>query len=239
MVQRKSKYSSLCLVLTLTLSPNASSLIVKGVQDEWPPYFHKDTMNKGKLHRQVDEIFCAAKMQLAVEILPWNRAYKMAKSGEVDVIVGAWKTPQREKDLYFSEPYYTNQIKVISLKSAPVQYQDLQQERTIKIAVVSGYAYGQNISNEKVSFYHTKSANENIEFLIKNRVDAMLMDEEVFHWNIEQQSLDKNQFHVSEQAVDVLPIYLALSKNNALSKSILAEFNQALISKKPCETAKP
>ncbi|MYM57952.1 transporter substrate-binding domain-containing protein [Vibrio sp. OCN044] len=239
MVQRKRKYSSLCLVLTLTLSPSASSLIVKGVQDEWPPYFHKDTMNKGKLHRQVDEIFCAAQMELAVEILPWNRAYKMAKSGEVDVILGAWKTSQREKDFYFSEPYYTNQIKLISLKSSPVQYQDLQQERTISIAVVSGYAYGRNINNKHVNFFQTKSANENIEFLLKNRVDAVLMDEEVFNWNIKQQSFDRNQFHVSEQAVDVLPLYLALSKNNALSKSIMANFNQALISNKPCKTAKP
>ena len=232
-------YKFTYIVFALTLTPfTFASLTVRGVQDEWPPYFHSDSQHKGKLHKKLEDIFCVAGIQFSVDILPWNRAYKMVKAGEFDVLLGTWKTVERQQDFYFSEPYYINQIKLISLQSTPVTYQDIKKERGLKIAVVAGYAYGKNIDNEGISFYETKSVTENIEFLIKNRVDAILMDEEVFNWNVEQESVDKSQFYISKKAVDRLPLYLAFSKNISLSKSTIESFNKALMTDKPCKILK-
>ena len=107
-------YKSVSIIFPLIIAPYAfASLTVKGVQDEWPPYFQSGSKPKGKLHKKLEDIFCVAGIQLSVDILPWNRAYKMAKAGEFDVLLGTWKTVERQQDFYFSEPYYINQIKLI------------------------------------------------------------------------------------------------------------------------------
>ncbi|MCG9576028.1 transporter substrate-binding domain-containing protein [Vibrio tubiashii] len=207
-----------------------------GVQDEWPPYFNAPSQPLGYAHQIVKDTLCLAGYALETHFLPWKRAYKSTLEAKSDVLLGVWKTPEREQDFLFSHPYYINQIKLISPKSAPIKYQDAQNLSEIRLGLVSGYAYGEALKSKAgLNILAAKDVKENILYLTKQRADAILMDEAVFSWNLKTMGLKLKDFYVSDLAVKRVPLHIAVSREHPLAEAIISHFNSALRSSSACE----
>ena len=152
-----------------------SLITVKGTQDVWPPYF-QEAPDTGKAQLILIDIFEHSGFQLDIKLQPWNRALKSVRTMENDVILGAWRTRERERFLYFSQPYYWNEIVVLSRHKNRLQYSGHKSLTGLTIGVQRGYRYSddfEQLTNFKK--YEVSSAEEGIEKLIKQRVDAILV----------------------------------------------------------------
>ena len=117
---------------------------------------------------------------------------------ENDVILGAWRTRERERFLYFSQPYYWNEIVVLSRHKNRLQYSGHKSLTGLTIGVQRGYRYSddfEQLTNFKK--YEVSSAEEGIEKLIKQRVDAILVDKNVLTYTLEKARLNRDLFHIS------------------------------------------
>ncbi len=71
---------------------------------EWTPFLSEGLEHYGVVSRIVAESFALEGVKVKYRFFPWARAYKLVKSGDWDGSVVWSRTPEREKDVYFSDP---------------------------------------------------------------------------------------------------------------------------------------
>ncbi|NRF12888.1 substrate-binding periplasmic protein [Vibrio coralliilyticus] len=217
-----------------------SLITVKGTQDVWPPYF-QEAPDTGKAQLILIDIFEHSGFQLDIKLQPWNRALKSVRTMENDVILGAWRTGERERFLYFSQPYYWNEIVVLSRHESPLQYSGHKSLTGLTIGVQRGYRYSddfEQLTNFKK--YEVSSAEEGIEKLIKQRVDAILVDKNVLTYTLEKARLNRDLFHISTIHFSCIPLHVATSKQNSAIKKHIDKINATLSERQvanPCTQA--
>ncbi|MCM5509365.1 transporter substrate-binding domain-containing protein [Vibrio sp. CC007] len=205
-----------------------SLITVKGTQDVWPPYF-QEAPDTGKAQLILIDIFEHSGFQLDIKLQPWNRALKSVRTMENDVILGAWRTRERERFLYFSQPYYWNEIVVLSRHKNRLQYSGHKSLTGLTIGVQRGYRYSddfEQLTNFKK--YEVSSAEEGIEKLIKQRVDAILVDKNVLTYTLEKARLNRGLFHISTIHFSCIPLHVATSKENSAARKHIDKINITL-----------
>lgn len=82
--------------------------------------------------------------QVRFELYPWARAQQMVERGLADILIGPYKTAEREARFAFSaQPFYRDSIAFFQVNSQALQWQgDYQQLRGRRIGVVRAWAYG-------------------------------------------------------------------------------------------------
>ncbi|MCP4687520.1 MAG: amino acid ABC transporter substrate-binding protein, partial [Desulfobacterales bacterium] len=86
---------------------------------EWPPYMSERLEHHGVVSRIVVEAFALEGVRVEYSFFPWIRALSLAKAGAFDGSVVWWKTPEREKDFFFSDPVLDVRYVFFHLKSNP------------------------------------------------------------------------------------------------------------------------
>jgi polar amino acid transport system substrate-binding protein len=140
----------LCLVALASLSCQSSTkteplkeLIVSG-HPAWPPIMYQKNNN-----------IVGAGPQLAAMIFndlgikavykyegPWDQVQKKAKSGAVDVLVAAYKTPERETYMNYSVPYTVDPVVLVVKKGKVFHYDKWDDLVGKKGVVMTGDSYG-------------------------------------------------------------------------------------------------
>ena len=113
-----------------------------GIDRSWPPVEFVDDQGKyaGVSSGYVDAI--SRRLEVTMEPmrgLRWSEVIEKVKKGEVDVLPAVARTPEREANLNFTEPYINIPLIIATDKNGPIvsDMGDLQ-ERTV--GVVKGYA---------------------------------------------------------------------------------------------------
>ncbi|MFZ6750973.1 substrate-binding periplasmic protein [Undibacterium sp. Ren11W] len=88
---------------------------------------------------------------LSFQILPWARAQKMVETNQAQILVGPYKTADRETRFVFAEKaFYRDDMVFYALKLAKFQwdgsYSALQDKR---IGVINGWAYGAQFEEQR------------------------------------------------------------------------------------------
>ncbi|BCS89843.1 transporter substrate-binding domain-containing protein [Pseudodesulfovibrio sediminis] len=137
--------------------------------------------------------FIQSKIKVAmnpVSGLSWNDVLNYAEQGRLDVITAMAKTPSREEELLFTEPYIEFPIVIFSPKEAPL-INGLADITEGRIAVVEGYAAYDYLTAEhpelKLSLFPT--VNDAIKALALGEVDWFINDLATGSYAIEQQGL--------------------------------------------------
>ncbi|WP_455211249.1 substrate-binding periplasmic protein [Kaarinaea lacus] len=197
--------------------------------DEWPPF----TSEKKGQRIAVDLVQTAlrnASIESNVQIMAWEKVLIGIQEGKYDAIVGAWKTPDREKYLLFSRPYLENRINLIGRQDNPIQFSNIKQLKNKKVAIVSGYAYGDEINkNKDIQFSKGKTVADNIKMLLRAEVDFILADAIVARAIKEHLPGDiTKKLKVYDQEVAAQNLYFAVRKNRTDAKILLEKFNNAI-----------
>jgi len=166
----------------------------------------------------------SAKYNVSYKKLPWTRAIKMAKKGEIAGIIGAIESeaeglfvPSEEQGLMYA--------KFFSAKSSNWQYHDinsLNQEKVI-LGAISGYDYDEEIANyisgnpSKVYLSHGDTAlPELIRLLYHSRIQVLIEDQAVFWYNVSKLGFKSEGFRVAGITSEPQKLFIAFGdKKNA------------------------
>ena len=166
----------------------------------------------------------------SIKVYPWTRALKMVQKGEVDAIFTAYKNPDREKFLDYSQEVLFPQAVYFYIKSGNnVDFQgNLKTIRDHKIGIVSTISYGQIFEKQKHNMQLDKAntLEQSFHKLLKNRVDLVPSDRNVAEFTLTQMGLSADIQRLPTK-IESVPSYIAFSKKRDLQK-LRDEFDQEL-----------
>ncbi len=219
----------LCLLTLLPLA-TATAETLKIAGSAWPPYVDATRADKGVAMDLVRHVFTRAGYDTEAYIASWPRTLEGASIGVVDVIAAAWKTPEREKTLHFTDPYFTNVIRFVKRKDAPIRFRHYADLKGLMIGVVNGYAYGREFDTAegfvRVPVNHVA---QSLMLLERRRIDLAIGDEWVIRNELTQYLPSAiRRFEFLARPVARRPLHVAISRENPRHAKIVADFNRAL-----------
>lgn len=242
MKKQKSLLFIVCLVFVCLFScqrsinqPQEKIYLASG-HPEWPPIMWRVDNNKiiGVAPELVGQIFSDLNISIEFSYCGlWDEVQNKAKSGEVDLIVAAYKTAGREKYLLYSEAYTEDPIAIFVKKDNDFLYakwEDLISKRGV---LTIGDSYGQKFDDFIKDYLTTKTVNtakEAFEALTIGEADyfvyALFSGEKFIALN----GLGA-QIKILPNYIAAENFYVAISKKSSLV-AYLPQINQKLAEKK-------
>ncbi len=201
---------------------------------EWPPYMSEHLKHHGVVSRIVSEAFALEGVKVEYAFFPWKRAFALAKTGKFDGSVVWWKTPEREKDFYFSDPVLDVQYVFFHLRSNRFDWKTTADLKGVEIGATQGYNYGESFQNAEkngeIIVQRVPMDELNFKKLLKRKIDIFPVDVEVGY------TMLKNIFPPEEVGlfthhptpVRSDPHHLILSKKNEKNRELVVLFNKGL-----------
>ncbi|MCG8619699.1 MAG: transporter substrate-binding domain-containing protein [Desulfobacterales bacterium] len=169
------------------------------------------------------ELLKTVAMQLDKELVmvpaPFRRRLALMKSGDIDIMVGLLKRPDREAYIHYIDPPYKKRSDTVFILRRESQltlntYEDL---RKIKIGVIIGAKYFPRFDGDtRLLKEAVPKDNMNMEKLLRGRIDAMIHPEFA--------GIDLINRMGASQRVRIAPfrfsrrklVYIGISKRSAL-----------------------
>lgn len=211
-------------------STTLSAQTITAAGDPWPPFLDPDHPQQGVAAELVKAAFASQGHELKFTFVPWQRALDGVKEGEYDVLIGAWKTQEREGFLKFSEPYLFNDVKFIKKKGSDFEYSGMDSLTGKTIGTVRGYGYGDTFE-KATNFKREEAANlmPSILKVIGGRIDLTLEDEVVAKSHISKENPEAlEQIEFVANPLSSNGLYVAGGLKNPKHEEIIAAFNKGL-----------
>lgn len=149
--------------------------------------------------------------------------------GDFDGSAAAWKDPEREKVLLFSQPYLENRLVLVGRTGADVSANTLSGLTGRKIAIVEGYSYGDTVDRSGPAFVRARSEEDSLARLLSGSVDYALMDELVVQYIVEHHAKEaQSRLQLGVTPLITRPLYFALRRSRPDAQSIIDRFNAQL-----------
>ncbi len=128
-------------------TPEAEEKTIMITNGEWLPYHSENLPHYGAGSRIVTEAFALEGIKVEWGFFPWSRAYSYAVDGTWEASIGWIKTPEREEEVYFSEPVYGGPWVFFHLKSVPFEWNTIDDLQGLTIGATADYSYGDEFDN--------------------------------------------------------------------------------------------
>jgi polar amino acid transport system substrate-binding protein len=218
----------LCVAVSLMVSAQTTQLAL--VSTAWPPF----TNAPGQPRFALDLVEAALgrtspARTTRTTIVNAGQFTPALLSGQYDGSAAAWKDPERERLLIFSQPYLENRLVLVARRGGDVSAKALADLKGKKIAIVEGYAYGDAVDKAGPVFVRSRSEEDSLTRLLNGSVDYTLMDDLVVQYiisNYPKESEAKLQIGVTPMISRGL--YLALRRTRPDAETIIKDFNAQL-----------
>ena len=202
---------------------------LKLVSDVWPPF----TDAEGKPHEALDLVKAALLRggeQSKTSIVPWAQAEAGLEQGKFDGSAALWKTPAREKYLYYSQPYLENRLVLVARKGENVALKSVAELAGKRLALTTGYGYGAAITEVAgVTYVYRASDAECLRAVLANEADYLLLDELMVRHLFEFYGPKASTLIATGHAPLVrYGLHFALRKDYPRAQAIVDEFNHAV-----------
>lgn len=151
-------------------------------------------------------------------------------TGQFDGSAAAWKDPERERVLFFSQPYLENRLVLIARRGGDVSAKVLADLKGKRVAIVEGYSYGDVIDNNGgPTFVRSRSEEDSLSRLLNGSVDYTLMDELVVQYIVSNYPKESGaRLEIGTTALITRDLYLAVRRARPDAESIINRFNAQL-----------
>ncbi len=150
-------------------------------------------------------------------------------AGRFDGSAAAWKDPERDRVLLFSQPYLENRLILVGPSGSDVSATALSALKGKRIAIVEGYAYGDTIDDTGPTFVRSRSEEDSVRLLLAGTVDYTLVDELVVQYIVNNYPDEaRTRLQVGSTALVARPLYLAVRRTRPDAESIIKGFNAQL-----------
>jgi polar amino acid transport system substrate-binding protein len=175
------KIKFLAVIVFFIFSNTSFGCEVKVGYEEWPIYIVKN--KDGSLHGLDIELFEAVAQASHCKIkyieLPWVRELKSIENGEIDIVMSASKTPEREVYAYFSKANHDETNSLFLNKGLGNSIKTIKElgASGLKIAYEKGAFLGDEIETIKDKLDSSgNNINVNIKNTLAKRIDGFIVD---------------------------------------------------------------
>jgi polar amino acid transport system substrate-binding protein len=150
-------------------------------------------------------------------------------SGKFDGSAAAWKDEAREKALLFSQPYLENRLVLVGRSGSDVSAKSLGDIKGRRVAIVGGYAYGENLDAAGPVFVRAATEEDSLKRLLASEVDYTLMDELVVQFITENYPAEsKTRLRFGTTSLLRRLLYFAIRRDFPGAEALMARFNSEL-----------
>lgn len=218
--------------------PKAAPCQLKLGFESWEPYQYVglEQQASGLDIEIVQAVAGRMNCTLVLQHGTWQDLLGQFRQGQLDVLLGASKTPAREEFALFSEPYRAEQFQLFVRKDDADKYNFDSVAQMVaakhKVGLISDYYYGEQITalysddQMRPQFVESTMSEQNIAVLLDDQVDAVLEDSFVGAAIIRRKGLEQ-QVQPHSIKLEETPIYVMFSKSTVQPEQV-SSFNQAL-----------
>jgi polar amino acid transport system substrate-binding protein len=210
----------LLLCLALPVRAADAPKVIHLASLEWPPFAGSRLEQEGLTSAVADSAARKFGYRLQVDYFPWTRAMQLGlRDARYAGYFPAYYTEERAQHCYFSEPIGSSTLVLAYLKSAPRQWQTLQDLSSLTIAVVAGFSNGPSFDElMRAGRLHVDASPSdmlNLRKLLARRVDAVVIDRQVLNYLLlNEPSLRKERERIAfhDKALAELPLHVCFRK---------------------------
>lgn len=215
-----------------------TNVVIAG--DNWCPInCAQNSENKGFMIDVATQVFSDLGYQVKYIEMPWSRAVDLARKGEIDAVVGAFKGdapdfifPQRPLLKVSSNSFFTK-------TASNWQYKNLTSLYPITLGTIKGYDYGDELNsyidrfsevkNDKLVMLHGNDAvKRNIQLLLRDRIDVFVESAPVFWYQAKLLGV-AGQVKQLNSMSKAEPCYIAFSPNNINSSKLATMLDEGIL----------
>jgi polar amino acid transport system substrate-binding protein len=213
------------LLLLAAASILSAQTSLRLVSTAWPPF----TNEPGQPRFALDLVEAACNrigVNSTTTIVTAPEFTSSLLSSRFDGSAAAWKDPERERVLVFSQPYLENRLMLVGRRGSDVSATTFAALKGKRIAIVEGYSYGDAIENAGPTFVRTPREEESLAQLLSSAVDYTLMDELVVRYITSNYPKEaQSRLQVGSTPLLVRPLHLVVRKELPNAQSIVDRFN--------------
>ena len=224
----------LCAAATAAVALSASvshaaEILRVGTEPTFAPFEFLDTKTKDYSGFDMDLIRAVGK-QAGYDVKIMNMGFDAlipaVMTGNIDVIAaGVSITPERQKRVDFTTPYYTSGLSMLVHKDAAAKYKTFDDLKGQHLAVqigTTGAEAAKDIEGAKVSAFNTTS--EAFLDLLSNNSVAVVLDRPVLAYYLKMQPKSAETLTIPPYIADAEQMGFAVKKGN---KELLEKLNKA------------
>ena len=206
-------------------SEEGSKGVVKEViasgHPEWAPIMYRDGDKiAGAGMELAEKVFT----DLGITVNPkyvgsWDEVQAKAKDGSIDVIVAAYRTPEREEYMTYSVPYTVDPVALVVKKGKAFKYEKWEDLIGKKVVTTIGDSYGKEFdafSAEKLKPTAVQTADEAFGLLEKGKADYFVYALYSAEGYIAKNKVS-DKFEIIANPVSTEDFYLTVSKKSPIA----------------------
>jgi polar amino acid transport system substrate-binding protein len=215
-----------CAAVSLVVSAQAAPLML--VSTAWSPFTNAAGQPRFALdlvEAALGRIGVTAKTTIvsAAQFTP------SLLNGQFDGSAAAWKDPERERALIYSQPYLENRLVLVGRYGADVSAKALPDLAGKRVAIVEGYSYGYAIELAGPVFVRSGSEQDSLARLLKGSVDYTLMDDLVVQYIVSNYPKESaTRLQIGSTPLLTRELYFAIRRTRPDAESIITRFNAQL-----------
>ena len=163
--------------------------------EEYPP-FDIDSIdnNKGIDLDIISELYKRNGIKAKIFFAPFDTSLELAKKGLIDIVSTISYTKEREKYLDFSVPYRDESTYLLyKHNNSNIHFTGFDDMHGAKIGIISGYTYPEKfLSDSKIEKEECKKLDTLFSKLMKNQIDAILLNQYIGNYYIAKNNLNEN-----------------------------------------------
>jgi len=197
------------------------------VSTAWPPFTNEPGQARFALDL-VEEALKRVGVVSTTSIVDPAQFTVSLLTGPFDGSAAAWRDPEREKVLVYSQPYLENRLVLVGRRGAIVTATKLSDLKGKRIALVAGYSYG-DVESSGPTFVRSKTEEDSLKLLLDSKVDYTLMDDLVVQYIVANYAQEAQQkLQLGSAPLVKRQLYLAVRRTTPDAESIVSRFNSQL-----------
>ncbi|WP_170829166.1 substrate-binding periplasmic protein [Pseudoalteromonas amylolytica] len=217
---------ALYVLLVCVVSAQAQVMKVVGGHNPWPPYIESD--GSGLVNDILHAAFDSQGIELEIQTAPFSRMLILLEERKVDLIAALWWTERRHKTILFSQPYFHNELAVVSHQDSHADFRGAKSLRYKTVAAIRGYAYHELLESiEQVKVIDVHSLRACLEMVYKRRADFAIAD--VLAFTHEQKKAPELRALIAHLPVLLSwPLHIGVNRAHPQAEEIIERFNLGL-----------
>lgn len=200
---------------------------IRLVSTPWPPFTNEPGQPRYALDL-VETALGRVGISSTTTIIEAAQFTPALMTGAFDGSAAAWRDPEREGTLLFSQPYLENRLVLVGRRGADVSATELNRLIGKRIAIVEGYAYGDAV-DAGPAFIRSRSEEDSLALLLAGGVDYVLMDELVVQYIVEHHTKEAaSKLQLGSIPLVKRELHLAVRRSRPDAESIITRFNAQL-----------
>ncbi len=209
LLEKSARLASVCLVILMVLGmsrapawaapeqPASDGPLLPPIRvgfSSFPPWrFETPDGEQGIETEFLQELARRMQVRLVFVHAPFVRNLCQMESGELDLMIGVQRRPERERYLLYVEPAYSDTIRIgfFTLREKAYSLRQYEDLRDMVIGVSNGVAYAPQFdADTSLTKYAVRSVHQNVDKLLKGRIDVFINEESTARYILQKRHLE-------------------------------------------------